>query len=130
MKELPPIPDTFTTPIAIREFEISHKNGVEDLLLEIGVPIQDVAVIGGFDWRAPVKITCGNEVFIDRACGVDSFQALELVINKVVSVKIKAFLKEKEATLLFGGEPYDINELLTPLLLSKLSLAPQRMKSE
>ncbi len=74
---LNPIPQTFTTMLAAREFKlIRETDAPEALLVEIGTPVQDVETVSGLDWRCPVRFTLDGVGFIKSACGVDAFQAL------------------------------------------------------
>lgn len=106
MKELPPIPETYSATIATRYLELKHQGGIEKVTVEIGLPLNDVETVTGFDWRCPIKITIGEtptdkiyQVISAYACGVDSFQALELATNTLVEAKLTDIAKEYQATL-------------------------------
>jgi hypothetical protein len=81
MSSLPPIPMTFTPVVASREFDLVQTGVRQKLVIEIGMPIQDVETINGYDWRCPVRIRHGDTLRERRACGVDSFQALQLAMR-------------------------------------------------
>lgn len=83
MNDLAPIPTSFTSVAARREFTIIRSGVASQLVVEIGVPIQDVETVSGYDWRCPVRIVDGDTLHERRACGVDSFQALRLAIQLV-----------------------------------------------
>lgn len=106
MSELPPISNEFSTIIASREFELSHRMGIDKVTVEIGSPINDVQTVVGYDWRCPVRITVGTTMIIDQSCGCDSFQALNIAMDQLVKIKLESIAQEKNATLLLYGKKY------------------------
>jgi hypothetical protein len=107
MKKLPPIPNTFTELVASREYEICNDNVVEKITVEIGVPINDVVTISGKDWRCPIRIIRENKESNYYACGVDSYQALNIVMNQLVKLKLESIAIESGSKIMLYGEEYD-----------------------
>ena len=107
MKTLPPIPGGFTTRIASREFELVHRGGIERVTVEVGMPVNDVETMDGFDWRCPVRIIAGGEIIEDRACGCDAFQALGLAMNPLVRMRLERIARDKGAEIRLFGEAYN-----------------------
>ncbi|MBD6620825.1 hypothetical protein FNW02_35010 [Komarekiella sp. 'clone 1'] len=83
MSKLAPIPTDFTSIVASREFEIIQSGVLNKLIVQVGMPIQDVETVDGYDWRCPVRIIDGDTIRERRACGVDSFQALHLAMQLI-----------------------------------------------
>ena len=104
--ELPPIPTSFTTVVAMREFEAVVGDEPTTVLFEVGAPTQDVETVTGFDWRSPVRITAGDTVRQRQACGVDSFQALQLALT-IVDNEAKAMSEGPHGGLRLFDAPYD-----------------------
>ncbi|WP_157662122.1 DUF6968 family protein [Burkholderia ubonensis] len=76
MKELAPVSHNFSERIASRHFQF-FKDGISSgILVEIGVPVQDVETNIGLNWRCPVRITDGKLTKVYCAIGVDSYQSL------------------------------------------------------
>ncbi|MEQ8821931.1 MAG: hypothetical protein RLY93_16985 [Sumerlaeia bacterium] len=96
-----PIPKTFTSPLAAREFELVSNQDSRCLTIEIGVPIRDVETAMGDDWRCPIRITCGGKVELTCACGVDAMQAIELAI-RLVPVLARSTCQEGERVMRWG----------------------------
>ncbi|WP_372585847.1 DUF6968 family protein [Burkholderia cepacia] len=97
MNELRPISHNFSTLVASRNFEF-FKDGVSSVILvEVGVPVQDVETIIDLDWRCPVRITDGKLIKVYCAIGVDSYQSLALAFRLVRNI-----LEERAADR--GGE--------------------------
>lgn len=109
MAELPPIPTTFTSVVASREF-IVVRNGISStILFEIGSPIQDVETVTGKDWRCPVRISDGKTVDLRNVCGVDSYQAM---FNALHIVKFEIAEIGKSCTVrlfdaIYNADDYD-----------------------
>jgi hypothetical protein len=103
-----PIPSTFTSMIAAREFDLVQGEVHSKLTVEIGLPIQDVETINGLDWRCPVRFVNGTSVRIQRACGVDSVQALQLAFRLVENDLMK-LSKLQNTHVQFRGEPFCAN---------------------
>ena len=78
-----PIPATFTSMIATREFDLVQEEVHSKLTVEIGLPIQDVETVAGMDWRCPVRFVSGTSVRIRSACFFDSVQALQLAFRLI-----------------------------------------------
>ncbi|MBT2771112.1 hypothetical protein J7J47_02555 [Halomonas sp. ISL-60] len=79
-----PISTSYTETIASRVFDAVFDGSRQQIRLEIGQPIQDVETVGGTDWRCPVRLLINeSQVYIQNACGVDSYQALALAINQL-----------------------------------------------
>ncbi|MGE8547854.1 DUF6968 family protein [Alcaligenes sp. Marseille-Q7550] len=83
MEELKPIPDSFTVPIASRDFELIECETSSRILVEIGAPIRDVETVRGMDWRCPVRFSGEKIEKVRSACGIDSFQSLCLAFRLV-----------------------------------------------
>lgn len=107
MNEFPPIANNFSTLIASREFELSHNAGIQKVIFEIGLPVNDVETVAGFDWRCPVRMIVGNTIIIEQVCGSDSVQALSIAIGQFIKLRLKSLAQEKEAKILFYGEEYN-----------------------
>lgn len=107
MNELAPISNIFSTLIASREFELFNCTSTEKVTVEIGTPVNDVETVSGYDWRCPIKIIIGSEIINDRACGVDSFQALSIAMNQLIKLRLETIAQEKEAIIRLYGEEYD-----------------------
>lgn len=107
MQELPPIPNDFTHVIAHRMLELVSSTETASLTLEIGAPVQDVASIGGMDWRCPIRITHRGYAEVTSLCGIDAFQALQLAVGAVAG-KLEAVAAQHGASLRFLGEEYDL----------------------
>ena len=77
MKKLPPIPNTFTSPIAERRLVVETTGARRNLRVELGAPIQDVPTVCGFDWRCPIRFS-GHSAYRRtlHAFGADSVQSL------------------------------------------------------
>ncbi len=107
MNELPPISDKFSTLIASREFELSSKTGIDNVIVEIGLPVNDVKTIDGYDWRCPVRIIIGTKIITDQACGGDSIQALDIAMGQLIELRLESIIREKNAKLLLHGKEYN-----------------------
>jgi len=77
MKKLPPIPKSFTSPIAERRLVVETTGAPRNLRVELGAPIQDVPTVCGFDWRCPIRFS-GHSAYRRtlHAFGADSVQSL------------------------------------------------------
>ncbi|MXN73160.1 hypothetical protein GR157_00220 [Burkholderia sp. 4701] len=97
MEEFRPASHNFSELVASRNFEF-FKDGISSgILVEIGVPVQDVETINDLDWRCPVRITDGKLTKVYCAIGVDSYQSLALAFRLVRNI-----LEERAADR--GGE--------------------------
>ncbi|WP_462163682.1 DUF6968 family protein [Pseudoalteromonas xiamenensis] len=85
MKSLPPINLSFSEKIAERQYLVKTRTQKWKLVVYVGLPIQDVETVVGLDWRCPIQVIFQNEKIHDYACGVDSFQALELAMSYCVT---------------------------------------------
>ncbi|WP_141111208.1 DUF6968 family protein [Chromobacterium haemolyticum] len=83
MEELKPIPDSFTIPIASRDFVFVECKMSSRILVEIGAPIRDVETVQGMDWRCPVRFSGEKIEEVCSVCGIDSFQSLCLAFRLV-----------------------------------------------
>lgn len=92
----------YTDTIAVRLYEITSHDSVRSIEVSVGSAVKDVQTVSGFDWRCPVRITDGDFVDIQNACGVDSVQALELAITQLMTIQAKKAVKKGESLLLFG----------------------------
>lgn len=106
MKSLPPVPNTFTSVVASRYFELNDPTDSQGLLLEIGLPLQDVVTASGIDWRCPIRVTGAGLERVVSVCGVDSFQALHQAFNWVTA-EVQRRERDTGLQLLFLGAPYD-----------------------
>lgn len=106
MNTLPPVPNTFTHVVASRMFESSNPTNPRYLLLEIGLPIQDVVTASGNDWRCPIRVTETELESVVSVCGVDSFQALHQAF-RWVTAEVQKREHDTGLQLLFLGMPYD-----------------------
>ncbi|MFC0116520.1 DUF6968 family protein [Pseudoalteromonas xiamenensis] len=82
---LPPINLSFSEKIAERQYILKTRTQNWKLTVCVGLPVQDVETVLGLDWRCPIQVIFQNERIYDYACGVDSFQALELAMNYCVT---------------------------------------------
>jgi hypothetical protein len=105
MNELAPIPTSFTSVIATRVFDVIQDGEACKLIVEIGMPIQDVETVAGLDWRCPVRFVKGTSVQERRACGVDAVQALGLAVQ-LVHDEVEGMSEDKCCQILLFGEPY------------------------
>lgn len=105
MNQLAPIPTQFTRVIATRAFDVIQDGITSRLVVEIGMPIQDVETVTGLDWRCPVRCTQGSSVQELRACGVDSLQALQLAL-RLVHNELERMREDKRCQILLFNEPY------------------------
>jgi hypothetical protein len=106
MTTLAPIPTEFTSIVATRQFHVICAGSTTTLVFEVGLPIQDVETAGGFDWRCPVRIIDGSSVRDRRACGADSYQALQLGL-RLVQDEVQAIAQAKNCQVLLFDSPYD-----------------------
>jgi hypothetical protein len=105
MNGLAPIPIDFTSVIALREFVIVRSGVVGKLAVEIGMPIQDVPTIDGYDWRCPVRIIDGVTTRERAVCGADSFQALQLGM-RFVQNELEQIATAQGCQIELFGVPY------------------------
>lgn len=105
MHDLGPIPTDFTSLAARREFTVVRSGIAGKLIVEIGIPIQDVETVSGYDWRCPVRIIDGDTIRERRACGVDSFQALRLAMQ-LVQAEVAQLAAEDGCQVELFGAPY------------------------
>ena len=108
MIEFPPISDKFSTLIASREFELFHRAGIDKVIVEIGLPVNDVKTVDGYDWRCPIRIIIGTKIINDQACGCDSFQALSIAMDQLIKLRLESIAQEKNAKILLYGEEYNV----------------------
>lgn len=104
MTQLAPIPNDFTSVVATRELDLVQDGSSSKLIVEIGLPVQDVETVSGMDWRCPVRFVNGASIRVRRACGIDSFQAVRLAFRLIQS-EIEQLEKDQNAQVLFLGEP-------------------------
>ena len=125
MQSLPSIPTTFTPPIAARAMTVTRHGRTAPLQLEIGQPVQDVETVIGTDWRCPVRLRQGDTTTLHNACGVDSFQALQLAME-TVRIQLEALAGEEGVSLQFLDCPYDVRTQLpdAPYLRAATSAGP------
>ncbi|HEY0734109.1 MAG TPA: hypothetical protein VGD69_04320 [Herpetosiphonaceae bacterium] len=100
-----PIPTDFTSVAAQREFTVIRAGVAGKLSVEIGIPIQDVETVSGYDWRCPVRIVDGDTIRERRACGVDSFQALRLAMQ-MAQDEVEQLAAEDGCHVDLFGAPY------------------------
>jgi len=122
MSTLPPIPTTFNHPIAARELTVVRDGQPSPLHIEIGRPVQDVETAGGTDWRCPVRWREGDHVRVHNACGVDSFQALQLALESI-RLKLEALAGEDGISLHFLDCRYDARTQLPDQQHARASLS-------
>lgn len=103
-----PIPSTFTSTIATREFDLVQEEVHSKLTVEIGLPIQDVETVAGMDWRCPVRFVSGTFVRIRSACGIDSVQALQLAF-RLIENDFEELSKLQNTQVQFLGETFRAN---------------------
>ena len=111
MQSLPPIPTTFTRTVAARAMTVNRHGRTDELHLEVGQPVQDVETVSGTDWRCPVRLRQGDTTTVHNACGVDSFQALQLALESV-RLKLEVLAAEEGVSLQFLDCPYDVRTQL------------------
>lgn len=105
MNQLAPIPNTFTSVIATREFELTQNGVPSKLVVEVGLPVQDVETVAGMDWRCPIRFVQDTSVQERRACGVDAVQALQLALQ-LVHEEIVRMSEDKNCQILLFDTPY------------------------
>lgn len=111
MQTLPPIPDTFTHPVAARAMTVTRNGRTEELHIEIGQPVQDVETVAGTDWRCPVRWREANTTRVHNAFGIDSFQALQQAMESI-RLQLQALADEEGVRLHFLDCPYDVHTQL------------------
>ena len=111
MQSLPSIPTTFTPPIAARAMTVIRHGRADPLQVEIGQPVQDVETVIGTDWRCPVRLRQGDMTTVHNACGIDSFQALQLALE-TVRIQLEELAGEEGVSLQFLDCPYDVRTQL------------------
>jgi len=105
MNDLPKIPNTFTETIASREFDLKNSAKTKKLIVEIGLPINDVETVADNAWRCPIRLTYDNSIINKYACGHDSYQALSTCMNQLVKREVEGLAKAENALInLFGAE--------------------------
>lgn len=110
MAHLLPIPTTFTSVVASREFTIVSNGAYSTVAFEIGLPIQDVETVAGMDWRCPLRIKNGTSINQRNACGVDSLQAIANAL-RIMRYEIEKIGQDCTITLFdapYTPEEYDI----------------------
>ena len=105
MTHLAPISNDFTSAIATREFDLVQEGVNSKLRVEIGLPIQDVETLSGMDWRCPIRFVSGTSVRIQRACGIDSVQTLQLAF-KLIEYDLEKLSKLQNTQVQFLGESF------------------------
>ena len=111
MQSLPPIPTTFTRTVAARAMTVTRHGRTDELHLEVGQPVQDVETVSGTDWRCPVRLRQGDTTTVHNACGIDSFQALQLALE-TVRIQLEELAGEEGVSLQFLDCPYDVRTQL------------------
>ena len=112
MGDLPPIPEEFTSVIATRQYEITHDGVMDKIIVEIGLPVNDVECVDSTDWRCPIRITDGDKIVVCSAFGFDSYQALSLALNQLLRVRVELIARNKGAKVtLFDGDCEDVGIL-------------------
>lgn len=107
MNQLASIPNGFTSVIATRVFDLIKDGVSSKLVVEIGIPVQDVETVSGLDWRCPVRFVKGTPIQEERrACGVDAVQALQLALQ-LVHNEVERLSEDKSYQILLFGQPYD-----------------------
>jgi hypothetical protein len=106
MSQLPPIPSGFTSVIATRTFDVIQNGVSSRLIVEIGMPIQDVETIAGVDWRCPIRFVKGASIQEHRSFGVDAFQALQLALQ-LIHNEITQMSQDRDCQVLLFDEPYN-----------------------
>lgn len=104
--ELPPVPSSFTSVMAARDFVIRTDTDEVQLRVEIGEPRQDVMTTTGTDWRCPVRVTIGHDSSTDACMGVDSLQAL-LVAIRFTRSKLESIAEGTAGTIVFADRDVD-----------------------
>lgn len=102
--KLPFTPKGFSKTIVKRVYQVGSGGKQQDIVLEVGRPVQDVITVDETDWRCPIKLTFGKRVIENQAIGVDSFQALQLAIDQLVEIELKAISRETGEDITFFGE--------------------------
>lgn len=105
-KRLAQIPDGFTSVIATRSLDLIEAGVSSKLVVEIGMPVQDVETIEGMDWRCPVRFVNGTLIQEQSACGVDAVQALKLALQ-LVRYEVERLSEDKSRQILLFGTTYD-----------------------
>ena len=108
-----PIPKTFTRTVASREFSWPINGGKINILLQVGEPINDVETVTGNDWRSPVRVLVDEkQVFLQNACGLDSYQALSLALKSLSPIAVHHASKS-QAIIWFFDSKIEVDQLLT-----------------
>lgn len=101
-EQLAPIPDGFTSVIATRSFDLIEAGVSSKLVVEIGMPAQDVETIDDMVWRCPVRFVNGTSIQVKRACGEDAVQALELALQ-LVRDEVERLSEDKSRQIFLDG---------------------------
>ena len=104
-QEFAPISHGFTSPIAERALLLSAQGKRQQVLVQIGHPVQDVEVLGGTDWRCPVKIEVAGRTRRMNGLGVDSLQALGDAL-KALELAVAALERRAGVRLLWLDQPW------------------------
>lgn len=106
----PPIPGHYTRTVAQRSFVGRGPTGRFDVLVEFGEPLRDVAVVGGFDWRCPMRLTVGPDVTERSIVGIDSLQALQLAM-RVARGELELIATRPDTLLTYLDQPVDTSRI-------------------
>ncbi|MDH5834854.1 DUF6968 family protein [Luteimonas kalidii] len=104
--DLPAIPDDDTPTIAERALVLRAGGREQPVRVAFGTPRRDVPVVGGHDWRCPVRIEVGDALIRRQALGIDSWQALQLAFA-IARDELAALAARPGAELLALGVPLD-----------------------
>ncbi len=106
MSSLPPMPMHFTRTRTEAVFVLEDAQGPHTVRLSIGEPVQDLAVVGGWDWRCPVRLMLGAHSEVYNACGIDAQQALAQA-QALAGQQLQALVDRPARLFLPSGQAVD-----------------------
>lgn len=80
------------------------------MVVAFGEPVQDVVVVGGRDWRCPLRLTVGPDATERSIMGIDSLQALRLAME-FARAELESIATRSDTVLHYLGEPVDTSRV-------------------
>ena len=102
--DLPPISKEMTQVLMERELVLVTDDERRPVTLRIGMPVQDVKTVGGFDWRCPVEFVGLSTTHPFAAVGMDALQAVTLALF-ASRAQAEAWERETGGHFLWLDEP-------------------------
>lgn len=102
--DLPPISKEMTQVLMERELVLVTDHERRPVTLRIGMPVQDVKTVNGFDWRCPVEFVGLTRKHLFSAVGVDALQAVTLALF-AARAQAEAWERETAGHFLWLDEP-------------------------